>query len=57
MVRSLQAPMKPEVRRGDAAVVGKQMCATGGISIDTEKTEMRLTIPIPELLVRSEDFG
>jgi integrase len=38
------------LRRGDAAVVGKQHVRNGVITIDTEKTGMRVTIPIlPEL--------
>jgi integrase len=38
------------LRRGDAAVVGKQHVRNGVISIQTEKTGMWVTIPIlPEL--------
>ena len=38
------------LRRGDAAQVGKQHVSNGFIQIDTEKTGMRVTIPVlPEL--------
>lgn len=38
------------LRRGDAAQVGKQHVSNGCIQIDTEKTGMRVTIPVlPEL--------
>lgn len=38
------------LRRGDAAVLGKQHVRDGVITIDTEKTGMRVTIPLlPEL--------
>ena len=38
------------LRRGDAAVVGKQHVRNGVIEIDTEKTGMRVTIPILPVL-------
>jgi integrase len=38
------------LRRGDAAVVGKQHVRDGVIEIDTEKTSMRVTIPILPVL-------
>jgi integrase len=43
------------LRRGDAARLGKQHIRDGCISIDTEKTGMRVTIPImPELVATLE---
>ena len=45
------------LRRGDAARVGKQHIKDGAISIDTEKTGMRVTIPIEPALQRTLDAG
>jgi len=45
------------LRRGDAAVVGRQHVRNGVIAIDTEKTGMRVTIPILPELQRTLDAG
>lgn len=45
------------LRRGDAAQVGKQHVKDGAISIDTEKTGMRVTIPIQPELQKTLDAG
>lgn len=45
------------LRRGDAAVVGKQHVRDGSIQIDTEKTGMRVTIPILAELQATLDAG
>lgn len=45
------------LRRGDAARVGKQHIKNGAISIDTEKTGMRVTIPIQPELQKTLDAG
>jgi integrase len=45
------------LRRGDAAVVGKQHVRNGVIEIDTEKTGMRVTIPILPVLQATLDAG
>lgn len=45
------------LRRGDAARVGKQHLRNGAISIDTEKTGMRVTIPILPELQKTLDAG
>lgn len=45
------------LRRGDAAKVGKQHVKDGAISIDTEKTGMRVTIPIDPELQKTLEAG
>jgi integrase len=45
------------LRRGDAAVVGKQHVRNGVIEIDTEKTGMRVTIPILPVLQATLNAG
>lgn len=45
------------LRRGDAAVLGKQHIRNGAIAIDTEKTGMRVTIPIQAELQATLDAG
>jgi integrase len=45
------------LRRGDAAVVGKQHVRNGVITVDTEKTGMRVTIPILPDLQATLDAG
>lgn len=45
------------LRRGDAAVLGKQHIKNGVISIDTEKTGTRVTIPVLDLLQKTLDAG
>lgn len=45
------------LRRGDAAIVGRQHVRNGVISIDTEKTGMRVTIPILPELQKTLDAG
>lgn len=45
------------LRRGDAAALGKQHIKNGVISIDTEKTGTRLTIPVLEVLQKTLDAG
>jgi integrase len=45
------------LRRGDAAVVGKQHVRNGVIEMDTEKTGMRVTIPILPVLQATLNAG
>ena len=45
------------LRRGDAAKLGKQHVKNGVISIDTEKTGTRVTIPVLEILQKTLDAG
>ena len=45
------------LRRGDAAVVGKQHARNGVISIQTEKTGMWVHLPILPILQRTLDAG
>ena len=45
------------LRRGDAAVVGRQHVRDGVISIHTEKTGMLVTIPILDDLQKTLDAG
>jgi len=45
------------LRRGDAAALGKQHIKNGVISIDTEKTGTRVTIPVLEMLQKTLDAG
>jgi site-specific recombinase XerD len=45
------------LRRGDAAALGKQHIKNGVISIDTEKTGTRVTIPVLEVLQKTLDAG
>ena len=43
--------------RGDAAALGKQHIKNGVISIDTEKTGTRVTIPVLDVLQKTLDAG
>jgi len=45
------------LRRGDAAALGKQHVKNGVISIDTEKTGTRVTIPVLDVLQKTLDAG
>jgi integrase len=45
------------LRRGDAATLGKQHIKNGVISIDTEKTGTRVTIPVLDVLQKTLDAG
>jgi integrase len=45
------------LRRGDAAKLGKQHIRNGVIEIDTEKTGMRVTIPVLPVLQATLDAG
>jgi len=45
------------LRRGDAAALGKQHIKNGVISIDTEKTGTRVTIPVLDVLRQTLDAG
>lgn len=45
------------LRRGDAAALGKQHIKNGVISIDTEKTGTRVTIPVLEVLRQTLEAG
>ncbi|MGY3607624.1 MULTISPECIES: tyrosine-type recombinase/integrase [unclassified Bradyrhizobium] len=45
------------LRRGDAAALGKQHIKNGVISIDTEKTGTRVTIPVLDVLQKTLDAG
>ncbi len=45
------------LRRGDASALGKQHVKNGVISIDTEKTGTRVTIPVLEILQKTLDIG
>ncbi|WP_375781178.1 tyrosine-type recombinase/integrase [Bradyrhizobium sp. ma5] len=45
------------LRRGDAAALGKQHIKNCVISIDTEKTGTRVTIPVLEVLQKTLDAG
>jgi integrase len=45
------------LRRGDAAALGRQHVKKGVISIDTEKTGTRVTIPVLEILQKTLDAG
>jgi integrase len=45
------------LRRGDAAMLGKQHVRNGVITIDTEKTDTRVTIPLLPVLQRTLDAG
>lgn len=45
------------LRRGDAAALGKQHIKNGVISIDTEKTGTRVTIPVLDMLQKTLDAG
>jgi integrase len=45
------------LRRGDAAKLGKQHVRNGVISIDTEKTDTRVTIPLLPVLQATLDAG
>ena len=45
------------LRRGDAAVVGRQHVRDGIITLDTEKNGMRVTIPILPMLQATLDAG
>lgn len=45
------------LRRGDAARIGKQHVKDGAISIATEKTGMRVTVPIQPELQKTLDAG
>jgi integrase len=45
------------LRRGDAAVVGKQHVRNGVIELDTEKTGMRVSIPVLPVLQATLDAG
>jgi site-specific recombinase XerD len=45
------------LRRGDAAALGRQHIKSGVISIDTEKTGTRVTIPVLEVLQKTLDAG
>ena len=45
------------LRRGDAAKLGRQHIRNGVIEIDTEKTGMRVTIPVLPVLQATLDAG
>jgi site-specific recombinase XerD len=45
------------LRRGDAAALGKQHIKNGVISIDTEKTGTRVTIPVLDVLRQTLEAG
>ena len=45
------------LRRGDAAALGKQHIKNGVISIETEKTGTRVTIPVLDVLQKTLDAG
>lgn len=45
------------LRRGDAASLGKQHIKNGAISIDTQKTGTRVTIPVLDVLQKTLDAG